>query len=434
MALGSWLRRVWSSALDEPGTPERRDLAYGVTPDRAYYMGAVFSGSQWFAENLSTVTSAVTIIARTIASLPVIVYRRTPEGRVEVEDHPVCRLIARPDGEGGILTWADVCEWWVASALLCGNGLMAIEDDGRGVPTRLKPIPWWASNPMVNPNTGRVVFKLSVSNLPWWPNFVPITISSDDCLWLRDRTDNALLGRSALSRAPQTVQAAADAHSFAQGMFSTGAKLSGVIEHPGQLSKEASERMANSWQQTHTGPHASGKVAILEEGSKFTALTMTLEDAELLASRKFQAEEIARLFNIPLPILNIWEHSTFTNSDTASQWFAQLCLASWCRKIESETSRVLFNDPTYHLELDLSALMRGSFATRIATELSMVRGGVISADEMRVAEGWPARGGDADKLVAQATGGRPLAGDTDSLPDPGARPNGSGRANGADVA
>jgi HK97 family phage portal protein len=243
-----------------------------------------------------------------------------------------------------------------------------------------------------------------------------------------------VLGRSALSRAPQTLQAALDVQTFSGETFAKGAKLSGVIEHPGHLSKEAADRIANSWQQTHTGPWNAGKAAVLEEGMKFTALSMTLEDAELLASRKFMAEEIARLFNIPLPILNVWDHSTFTNSDTASQWFGQLTLAPWCRKIEAEASRVLFNDPSYHIEIDLAALMRGSFASRIATEIAMVRAGIVSPDEVRLAEGYPARGGEADKLQPQAVGGRPQdvgTGEGDQLPPPGAPVNGSGKPNGA---
>lgn len=427
MALGSWMRSMFT----RPPAPERRA---GITPDSAYFTGAYFGGSPWWAENLATVVSAVTIISRTIASLPVYVYRSTPEGRIGVDDHPVSRLLARPDGDDGIMSWPDFAEWWVASTLLNGNGLASIEDDGAGRPVRLRPIPWWCSNPVVNPNSGRVSFQIAASNLPWWPNFSPTTISASDALWLRDRTDSGVIGRSALSRAPSVLQLAHEAQGFAQGMFGSGAKLSGALTFPGRLGLEATNRIAQSWKDTHAGPWKAGRVVVLEEGGTFSPMAMTLEDAELLASRKFMAEEIARLFNIPLPLLNIWDHSTFTNSDTASQWFGQLTLAPWCRKIEAEASRVLFNDPSFHLEIDLSALMRGSFATRIATEISMVRSGILSADEVRVAEGYPARGGAAGELQPQAIGGRPQNvgdGQGDSLPEPGAPLNGGGKGNGA---
>jgi HK97 family phage portal protein len=290
--------------------------------------------------------------------------------------------------------------------LTLGNGLAAIEDDGRGAPVRLRPIPFWCSNPVVDPDSGRVTFHISASNLPWWPSFSPTTVSSSDCLWLRDRTDNAILGRSALSRAPQVLDIASEAQSFAQGTFRQGAKLSGAFCHPGRLSKEGVDNLSQSWKTSQAGPQNAGKIVILEEGMQFQPLSMTLEDAELLASRKFEKEEIATLFNIPLPILNIWDHSTFTNSDTASQWFGQLTLAPWCRKIEAEFARVLFNDASYHVEIDLAALMRGSFATRIQSEINLVRAGILTANEVRLAEGWPAMEG-GDKLMAQSVGGRP---------------------------
>jgi HK97 family phage portal protein len=430
MALGAWMRRIFT----RPAAPERRQWMIAASPDQAYFTGAYFGGSPWWAENIAAITSAVTIISRTIASLPVYVYQQTDEGRIKVNDHPVCRLLARPDGTDGILTWSDFAEVWISSALLAGNGLASIEDDGRGAPTRLRFIPWWCANPVVSPQTGRVTFNVQATNLPWWPSFSPMSISSSDVLWLRDRSDNGVLGRSALSRAPQTLQASLDVQTFASETFNKGAKLSGVIRFPGVLSKEAADRIANSWQQAHAGPWNAGKAIVLEEGGEFSALSMTLEDAELLSSRKFMTEEIARLFNIPLPILNIWDHSTFTNSDTASQWFGQLTLAPWCRKIECEASRVLFNDPSFHLEIDLSALMRGSFSTRIQTEIAMVRAGIVSPDEIRLAEGWPARGGDADKLQPQAVGGRPADtgdGEGEGLPAPGAHPNGSGKGNGS---
>lgn len=368
----------------------------------------------YFQENLASIVSAVTIVARTISSLPPRVYQAVDGGRVEVLDHPVVRLLHRPNSLQG---WPDLCEQWIASALLCGNGLLYITDDGRGAPTTLRALPWWLSNPQIL-RDGSVRFFPAATRLPGWPDASPPrVVSTEDVMWLRDRADN-VFGRSALSRAPMVAQAAIDSASFASSMFASGAKLAGTISHPGNLSEEASRRIAQSWRETHSGPFNSGKVAILEEGMKFEPQAMTLEDAELLSSRKFEIEEVARLYNIPLPILNVWDHSTFTNSDTASQWFGQLTLAPWCRKIESEASRVLFNDPSYHLEIDLSALMRGSFVARTQAEIALVRAGILSPDEIREQEGYSRRGGDADKLVMQSIGGRPNG----TPDDPGAMP------------
>jgi HK97 family phage portal protein len=201
------------------------------------------------------------------------------------------------------------------------------------------------------------------------------------------------------------------------------------LRHPSRIGVEGVAALAQSWRDVHAGPLNSNKVAVLEEGMSFEALSMTLEDAELLSSRKFQTEEIARLLGIPLPLLQVWDHSTFTNSDTASQWFASLTLAPICRKIELEAGRVLFNDPAFHLEIDLSALERGSFQSRIQAEIALVRSGILTANEVRLAEGWPAMEG-GDKLQPQAIGGRPPnvgpVNEGDTQPPPGGpMPNGS---------
>lgn len=429
MPIFDLVRRVFASPQ-----PERRDAVTTLSPDRAWNLGAPI-GSGYYAENLAAVVAGITLISRTLASLPVLIYRDTPEGRVEQPDHPVARLLKRPDGPDGILTWPDFCEWFVSSALFSGNGLAAIEDDGRGVPVRLRPIPWASSNPQISPTTGRVSFHVAqAGSLPWWPTYAPQVISSSDVLWLRDRTDSGVIGRSALSRAPQVVAAAMATQNFSASTFSQGAKLSGSLTFPGRLGETAMANIAQSWRDTHAGPSNSGKAVILEEGGKFEALSMTLEDAQLLASRKFETEEIARLLNIPLPLLNIWDHSTFTNSDTASQWFGQLTLTPWIRKLEAEVSRTLLNDPRDRLEIDLSALMRGSFATRIQTEIAMVRAGVLTPNEMRLSEGWPALPG-GDKLMPQSVGGKPPGtqdGTGADLPDLG--PTGSGTGNGQTAA
>lgn len=368
----------------------------------------------YFQENLASIVSAITVIARTISSLPPRVYQAVDGGRVEVLDHPVVHLLHRPNSLQG---WPDLAEQWIASALLCGNGLLHITDDGRGAPTELRALPWWLSNPQIM-RDGSVRFFPAATRLPGWPDASPPrVVSTDDVMWLKDRADN-VFGRSALSRAPMVAQAAINSAQFAATMFANGAKLSGVISHPGHLSKEASDRVASSWAATHTGPAGAGKAAILEEGMKFEALSMTLEDAELLASRRFEIEEVARLYGVPLPILGVWDHANFSSSDNAAQWFGQLCLAPWARKIEAEASRVLFNDPSYHLEIDLGALMRGSFVARTQAEIALVRAGILSADEIREQEGYSRRGGDADKLVRQATGGRPPG----AADDPGAPP------------
>jgi len=116
------------------------------------------------------------------------------------------------------------------------------------------------------------------------------------------------------------------------------------------------------------------------------------EDAELLETRKFGVVEICRLFQVPPPLVQSYEHSTFTNSAQAGLWFATFCLAPWARKIEAEFARSVFpSGGPYELELDLSGFLRGDPETRWNAHKIAVENGILDPDEVRQVEGWNPR-------------------------------------------
>jgi HK97 family phage portal protein len=186
---------------------------------------------------------------------------------------------------------------------------------------------------------------------------------------------------------------------------------------------------------SHVGAINARKLMVLEEGMKPEPLSVTAEDLEVLESRKFTALECCRLFGVPPPLVGILDNANFSNAAQASAWFATNTLAPWCIAIEREFARVVFNDPDrFHLGLDLSALVKGDYATRASVGVNLVRSGILTANELRQELGYDTHP-DGDKLVMQATGGRPEGtgdGEGASLPAPGARPtNGTGKGNGA---
>jgi HK97 family phage portal protein len=125
------------------------------------------------------------------------------------------------------------------------------------------------------------------------------------------------------------------------------------------------------------------------------AISATAEDSEVLASRKFAAEEIARLYGVPPPLVGIWENSNFANSQQANVWFGVNTLEPWCRAIEAEFARSVFSDPArFHLEIDLSQLLRGDYATRAQVGINLLRAGALTANELRAEIGYnPLPGG-----------------------------------------
>lgn len=161
------------------------------------------------------------------------------------------------------------------------------------------------------------------------------------------------------------------------------------VEVPWHLSDVARNRLAASWDAAYSGANNARKTLLLEEGADWTPFSISPEDAEVLASRRFTVEELCRIFQVPPPIIQDYSHGTFTNTQQAALWFAQLSLTPWVRKIEAEFARTVFGDGAeYHLEIDLSGLMRGDYAARWSAYGTAIDKGILTVDEIREAEGY----------------------------------------------
>ncbi len=426
-------------------TRERRDGVAGPS-FASSFLSAPYYGGRSGAENVATVCACVDVISSAIASLPAIVYEQLPDGnRREAPNHPVARIIRQPNT---LQSWPDLIKFTMGSVLLYGNAVLIPEHDGAGQPVALNPLPWWNAQPIIVPAqpsaamgplapSGRLAFDTLRTVAPWGGTGQPQRYFAEDVFYLRERSDTGVLGSSRLSRAPMVLQQALSVQGFATFLWDNAGLPNVALMHPGRLSQEASTRIATSYVDTHVGPMNARKPLVLEEGMKAEPLTIPAEDLEVLESRKFAAEEIARLYGVPPPLVGIWDHSTFTNSATAAAWFGQFTLQPWCEAIQREFSRVIFNDPDrFHLELDLSGLIRGDYQTRVQTGINAVRAGIITPNELRQELGYDTHP-DGDKLQPQAVGGRPQDtsdGQGDQLPEPGAPMNGSGKANGAAAA
>lgn len=209
---------------------------------------------------------------------------------------------------------------------------------------------------------------------------------------LKDRSDDGLIGRSRLSRARDVIGTAQALQEWSGALWRNQATPAGAIKIPGKLNDDTMRRLRTSMDQSFSGAHNARKTLVLTDGAEWQALSVSPEDAEVLASRRFTVEELCRLFQVPPPIVQDLSHGTFTNSREAGRWFAQFTLSPWCRKIEAEFARSVFTDPAMSLEIDMSALMRGDAETRWQSHKIAVEAGILDADEIREIEGFNPRG------------------------------------------
>ncbi|MFC7552638.1 phage portal protein [Pseudoroseomonas wenyumeiae] len=379
------LSRIFGKAETRSATSDSYSAAFGVSPTAS---GAYVNPR--LAENLSTVSACVGAISSTMASLPAYVYRNRQEGREELVAHPVARLLRNPCN--GRLTWPDWMEWTMAQVLLHGNALSAIEYDGTGRVTALLPIPWSNVQVSVLPS-GRLVYDVTRVVAPWGGNGQPRRYLADEVFHLRDRSDDGLLGRSRISRAPEVLGNASALQEWSGTMWQNQATPSGVLQTANNISEDQLARIKAVTDQNWTGLRNARKMLVLTGGLEWKSVSVSPEDAEVLASRRFTVEELCRLFQVPPPIVQDYTHNTFTNSQQAALWFAQFSLTPWARKIEAEFSRSVFGASSADctLEVDLSGLMRGDYEARWKAHEIAVKNQILDPNEVREVEGWNPR-------------------------------------------
>lgn len=188
---------------------------------------------------------------------------------------------------------------------------------------------------------------------------------------------------------------------FSASLWDNQLNPSGVLEHPSKLGEQALTNLRRQVADQIGGVNNAKSGLILEEGMQFKPISMSAEDAELLASRRFTVEELARLFGVPPNLVGDLSNSSFTNSETMLRLFAQQTLSQWTKKLESELTRRLLPESAglLEVEVDLTGLLRGDPETRWTSHEIAVRNGILTPNEVRKAEGWNPR----DDMEAVAT-------------------------------
>lgn len=357
-------------------------------------------GTKYPAEALAVTAACVGVISGQLAGLPVRVYKIDADKRVEHPAHPFARLVRR--GPNPWQSYADWVEWMAASALLTGNAISEIITDHAGRVTELRPIRWGLVRvELVHP--GRVIYHVTGEDLTGQMGTTRRLLARE-VIHLRARTDDGVIGVAPLRRAVAAADHAVETDSHSKAMWRNADRPSGVLMHEKNLSEGAAGRLKESFMSRYGGANR-GAPAVLEEGLKFEAFpTISPEDAEILAARRFSTEEIARAFGVPAPLVGILDHASFTNSETLLRHFAQSTLAHWARKLECELQRSVLTETereTHEIEVDLSGLLRGSHTERWQAHAIALQNGVLTIDEVRQVEGWSPRGEDQPAKPAE---------------------------------
>lgn len=352
-------------------------------------------GNPNFAENISAVFACVQTISETVASLPLLVYRLDGENRTLDRNHPVARMFAGDANE-----WQTAPEWVetvTAHCLLRGNGYSEIIRDGRGAPMALKPLHPGFVAPVRSTRTGRYLYEISD------PEGGTRRLLPEEVFHLKDRSDDGIVGVSRLRRAGDTFATVAATEEFAANTYRNGAHLSGIVSHPEQIGPEAAKTLRESLEALYSGSRNAGRFGVLEEGMSWQALSVSPEDAQMLESRRFGVEQIARLYRVPPPVLGDLSNGSYSNVTELGRWFATFTITPWLNRIERALERSLFSEEgrrTHVVEFDMDLLLRGDMLQRMQAYRIGREVGLYSANDLRRFESLnPRADADADTFL-----------------------------------
>jgi HK97 family phage portal protein len=387
------LARIFGSA---PQRIERRTSSWDLLAGKVTEFDAGVPVNAVLAENLSAVFACVQIISETVATLPLVVYRKAGDGKVSSPDHPVARLFSIEPNS--LQTPIEFFEMMQAHCLLRGNAYAEIVFDARGAPSELIPLHPDRVSVLRIPRTRTIVYD--VSDLDGGTR----RLLADEVLHLKDRSDDGIVGKSRLARARETFSVAAATERFAAATYKNGARMSGVLEHPGVLGDEALGRVKTSLMANFSGADKAGSVLVTEEGMKWTTISVSPEDAQMLESRRFGVEQIARMFRVPPPVLGDLTHGSYSNVTELGIWFHTHCIAPWLAKWERTIERALFSDETrrsHEVEFDADVLLRGDYLKRLQGYRIGREVGLYSANDLRRFENLnPRADADADSFLS----------------------------------
>lgn len=365
--------------------PENRTAGSAYT----FYMGGTTSGkvvTERSAMQMTAVYSCVRILAEAVAGLPLHLYKYNDYGGKEKAiDHPLYRLLHdEPNPEMSSFVFRETL---MTHLLLWGNAYAQVIRNGKNEVVALYPL---MPNKMSvdRDGNGHLYYTYyrgpdeAIKNKEF-----AVTLKPSDVLHIPGLGFDGLVGYSPIAMAKNAIGMAIACEEYGAKFFANGATPGGVLEHPSTIKDP--QRVRESWQAAFGGSSNSNKVAVLEEGMKYTPISISPEQAQFLETRKFQINEIARIFRVPPHMVGDLEKSSFSNIEQQSLEFVKYTLDPWVIRWEQSIQRTLLSHDEkvrYFVKFNLEGLLRGDYQSRMNGYAIGRQNGWMSANDIRELE------------------------------------------------
>ncbi|MCW6665305.1 phage portal protein [Aerococcaceae bacterium NML191219] len=346
----------------------------------SFFVGQSTSGkrvNEKTAMTMSAVYSCVRILSETLASLPLQVYEVTDSGTRKAINHPLYKVLHdEPNTE---MTSFIFRETLMTHLLLWGNAYAQIIRNGKGEVLGLYPL--MPDKMTVDRNESKaIIYAYQTSD------GTKVTLSSQDVLHIPGLGFDGLVGYGPIAMAKNAIGMAIATEEYGAKFFANGATPSGILEHPGTVKNPQAVR--ESWSRGFSGSN-SHKVAVLEEGMKYTPISIAPNEAQFLETRKFQINEIARIFRVPPHMVGDLEKSSFSNIEQQSLEFVKYTLDPWVSRWEQAMTRRLLSSSEkgqYTIKFNVDGLLRGDYESRMNGYAIGRQNGWMSANDIRELE------------------------------------------------
>ena len=355
----------------------------------AFYLGGSSSGkivTERSALQMTAVYSCIRILSEAIAQLPLHLYQYNDKGGKEkaIKNTLYFLLHDEPNPEMSSFVFRETL---MTHLLLWGNAYAQIIRNGKGEVVALYPL--MPNKMTVNRDeNGNIYYQYNrYQDEAKTGDLGTVTLSSRDVLHIPGLGFDGLVGYSPIAMAKNAIGLAMATEEYGAKFFANGAAPSGVLEHPGTIKDP--NKLRENWNSTFGGSGNSGKVAVLEEGMKYTPISISPEQAQFLETRKFQINEIARIFRVPPHMVGDLEKSSFSNIEQQSLEFVKYTLDPWVTRWEQSLSRALLTKEekkTYFFKFNVDGLLRGDYQSRMQGYAIGRQNGWMSANDIRELE------------------------------------------------
>lgn len=335
---------------------------------------------------LTAVWACITLIAGSIASMPLVLYKRVGESRERYTDHPLYSVLHdKPNPAQNVMAFWEAI---VTALLLRGNAYALLS---RGEDNRIRAL-WYVHPDRVAPDvlkTGRLRYRVST------PNGTQQTIADTEMLHVvGPMSDDGYTGRSVISTFRETLGLGLALERYGAEFFSNAATPRGMLTAPGKLSDAARKHLTDLVVERHASPGRRHRTMILEEGLKFEPIALTHEDSQFVESRRFTTEEVARIFGVPGHMVggDTKGSLTYSNAETEGLRLLKHTLGPWCARIVAAVNHACISPlerRQSYAEYLPDALLMTDTAGRYAAYKTGLEAGFLTLDEVRRKENLP---------------------------------------------